>query len=127
MKAREGSPSRAGKVADISTPIIVPRAASRRRTRVPGSEARRMACQASARNSIETHMSAKAASIQTGVAASREWTIEWTPSRCRASAARPTPATAPAPIAALRIVRSALRRVEPGSAGSMLGSLRGGG
>ena len=36
ISAREGSPRRAGSVADISTPIIVARAVSRRRTRVPG-------------------------------------------------------------------------------------------
>ena len=69
IKAREGSPSRAGRVADISTPIIVPRAVSRRRTRVPGRAARRIAFHASARSSIEAHISAKATSTQTGVAA----------------------------------------------------------
>ena len=76
ISAREGSPSRAGSVADISTPIIVARAVSRRRTRVPGSAARRIACQASARSSIDAHISAKATSTQTGVAASSAPPIE---------------------------------------------------
>ena len=69
ISARDGSPRRAGRVADMSTPIIVARAVSRRRTRVPGSAARRIACQASARTSIERHMSMKPTSTQTGVAA----------------------------------------------------------
>ena len=81
ISARDGSPSRAGRVADISTPIIVARAASRRRTRVPGRAARRIACQASARTSIEAHMSAKATSTQTGVAATMARPIDSMPIR----------------------------------------------
>ena len=81
ISAREGSPSRAGSVADISTPIIVARAVSRRRTRVRGSAARRIACQASARRSIEAHMSANATSTQTGVAATTARPIDSMPSR----------------------------------------------
>src|ERR687892_705661 len=69
ISAREGSPSRAGSVADISTPIIVPRAVSRRRTRSPGRAARRIACQASARSNMEPHISAKATRTQIGEAA----------------------------------------------------------
>ena len=80
ISAREGSPRRAGRVADMSTPIIVPRAMSRRRTRVPGRAARRIACQASARSSIEAHISAKATSTHTGVAATTARPIDSIPS-----------------------------------------------
>ena len=80
ISARDGSPSRAGSVADMSTPIIVARAASRRRTRVPGRAARRIACQASARTSMEAHISAKATSTHTGVAATIARPIDSMPS-----------------------------------------------
>ena len=89
ISARDGSPSRAGSVADISTPIIVARAASRRRTRVPGSAARRIACHASARTSIEAHISANATSTQTGVAATIARPIDSMPSRWSASTREP--------------------------------------
>ena len=49
ISARDGSPSRAGSVADISTPIVVPCMASMRRGSASGSAARRIACQATAR------------------------------------------------------------------------------
>ncbi len=42
MSAREGSPSLAGRVADISTPMKVPCMASRRFTSAAGSAARRI-------------------------------------------------------------------------------------
>ena len=71
MSAREGSPRRAGRVADMSTPIITPRAASRRRTRVPGSAERSTACHDSARRNIEAHISPNASSTHVGVAAIR--------------------------------------------------------
>ena len=92
ISAREGSPRRAGSVADISTPIITPRAASRRRTRVPGSAERNTACQDSARSSIEAHIRPKASSTQVGVAAITALLIEWIPMRW--SAIQPSPAAA---------------------------------
>ena len=122
ISAREGSPSRAGSVADISTPIIVARAVSRRRTRVPGRAARRIACQASARTSIEAHMSAKATSTQTGVAATIARPIDSMPSRCSASAARPAPATAPPRPARGARSRATRRRPAAGAFGSSDGS-----
>ncbi len=115
ISARDGSPSRAGRVADISTPIIVARAASRRRTRVPGRAARRIACQASARTSIDAHMSANATSTHTGVAATTARPIDSMPMRWSASAASPAPATAPATISArLRGARHRAAARRPG-------------
>ena len=58
ISAREGSPSRAGSVADISTPIAVPCIASAKRGRDAGSAARRIACHDTARSTIEAHISA---------------------------------------------------------------------
>ena len=84
ISARDGSPRRAGSVADISTPIITPRAASRRRTGRRGMAARRIAVHASARTSIDRHISAQATSTQIGVAATSEWTICSIPIRCSA-------------------------------------------
>ncbi len=69
ISAREGSPSRAGSVADMSTPIITPRVTQRRRTCTPGSAARRIACQDSARSSIEEHIRASASTTQNGARA----------------------------------------------------------
>src|SRR5207253_1474217 len=102
ISALEGSPSRAGKVADIRTPIITPRAASRLRTRAPGRAASRIACQDSARRNIDAHISAKATSTQTGVAATIAMPIECSPIRSSASAASPMPAAAPAATAPRR-------------------------
>ena len=65
--ARDGSPSRAGSVADISTPIVVPCTASTIRGRASGSAAFRIACQETARSSIEAHISASPTSTQTGL------------------------------------------------------------
>ena len=90
ISARDGSPRRAGSVADMSTPIISPRAVSRRRTRTPGSAAVRIACHASARRSIEPHISAKATSTQPGVAATSALPIDSSPIRCSASQSSPT-------------------------------------
>ena len=114
ISARDGSPRRAGSVADIRTPIIVARAVSRRRTRTPGSAARRIACQASARSSIEAHMTANAASTHTGVAASSARPIDSIPIRWSASAASPAPATTPAPTSTRRAARAARRRPADG-------------
>ena len=126
IRAREGSPSRAGSVADISTPIIVARAVSRRRGRTPGSAARKIACQASARRSIEAHMRVKAASTHHGVAASRARPMDSMPMRWRARAVSPAPASRPAPTRALRATRAARRGPLWGSFGSSEGSRTGG-
>ena len=126
INAREGSPSRAGRVADMSTPIMVARAVSRRRTRMPGIAARRIACHASARSSIEAHMSAKPASTHTGVAANSARPIDSIPIRCSASAVRPTPATAPAPTTTRRATLAARLRPAAGTVGSSEGRRRGG-
>ena len=126
ISAREGSPSRAGRVADMSTPIIVARAVSRRRTRMPGMAARRIACQASARISMEAHIRTKPRSTHTGVAARSALAIDSMPRRLSARAVRPTPATAPAPTATRRAVRALRRRPCAGSVGSSDGSFSGG-
>ena len=67
IRARDGSPRRAGSVADISTPTAVPCQASVKRGRVSGSAALRIACQETARKTMETHMSARPTSTQTGL------------------------------------------------------------
>ena len=118
MSARDGSPRRAGSVADISTPIITPRVASRRRTRTPGSAARRMACHDSARSSMDAHISANDRKTQTGVAASSAFVIESSPIRRSASAASPAPSAAPPQTAARRATRTARLRRELGSSTS---------
>ena len=125
ISAREGSPRRAGRVADIRTPTIVARAVSRRRTRTPGRAARRIAFQASARTSIERHISMNATSTQTGVAASSARPIDSMPSRSSARSVSPAPAAAPATMTALRASRAVLRRPSAASSGSSDGSRSG--
>ena len=127
ISARLGSPKRAGRVADISTPIIVARAVSRRRTRVSGSAARRIACQASARSSIEAHMSAKATSTQIGVAATIARPVDSIPMRCTARAASAAPPTTPVAASPRRSARLARGRLgDDVSLGSSEGRRRGG-
>ena len=58
--ARAGSPRRAGRVADISTPIIVAEVTSRRRTGRFGSAARAIQYQEAARKKSESDISAQA-------------------------------------------------------------------
>ena len=67
ISAREGSPRRAGSVADISTPTAVPCQASASRGCMAGSAARRIACQEMARKNIETHISARPIRTQLGL------------------------------------------------------------
>ncbi len=55
-----GSPNRAGRVDDISTPIIVPCRASLSRIRERGSAALRIACQEKARITMAAHIAASA-------------------------------------------------------------------
>jgi hypothetical protein len=80
--ARAGSPRRAGSVADISTPIIVPCSASRRRgLGATGIAARRIADHDTARTAIDVHISASATSTHETVACSSEWPIRSSPMR----------------------------------------------
>ena len=125
ISAREGSPSLAGRVADISTPIIVPRAVSRRRTRTPGRAAQRIACHASARISMDAHIRAKATRIQTGVAATIASPIDSMPIRLSASIASPAPATTPPPMSTRRATFTAVRRLWTSGCGSSDGRRRG--
>ena len=62
--ARAGSPRRAGRVADISTPIIVAEVTSRRRTVRPGRAARTIATHEAARANIAPIISASAIRTQ---------------------------------------------------------------
>ena len=66
--ARDGSPRRAGRVEDISTPMNVPWAASDSRTRARGSAARRIACHENARITIALHMTARPSRTSVGLA-----------------------------------------------------------
>ena len=66
--AREGSPRRAGRVEDISTPMNVPWAASASRTRERGSAALRIACHEKARITIALHMIARPSRTSVGLA-----------------------------------------------------------
>ena len=60
ISAREGSPRRAGSVADMSTPMNVPCIASRRRTRALGQRGAQDRVPGDARRTIEAHISAEA-------------------------------------------------------------------
>ncbi len=66
ISAREGSPRRAGSVADISTPMKVPCSASRRRAGRQVGAAERIAYQARPRTTIETHIKREAGGHQPG-------------------------------------------------------------
>jgi hypothetical protein len=68
-------------VADINTPIDVPWSASAKRGRVAGSAARRIACQDTARRTIDAHISAIASSTQAGLEASTDAATEFQPMR----------------------------------------------
>ena len=111
ISAREGSPRRAGSVADMSTPMNVPCRASERRRRASGSAAVRIACHATPRTTIEPHIRPRPSSTQVGVARSRLSPIWSRPMRCSASRAS-NPAARPArPMPALRA--AARRRSRP--------------
>ena len=123
ISAREGSPRRAGSVADISTPIEVPCMASAKRGSASGSAALRIACQETARRHIDRHISPSATSTQVGLEASSAWPIGRMPIRSSASSAPPAAASA-APASSPR--RSSLKagRVAPSIGGSSDGSRR---
>ena len=98
--ARDGSPSRAGSVADISTPIVVPWTASTIRGLASGSAALRIACQETARRSIEAHISASPSSTHGGLERTsaspiRDSPMCWTASTEATMAARPAAPTSP--------------------------------
>ena len=94
--ARDGSPRRAGSVADISTPMKVPCRASRSLTATAGSAARRIACQDTARSSIDDAIRASETSTHRGLEASSAPTMLSTPMRATATTAAAAPATAAA-------------------------------
>ena len=84
ISAREGSPRRAGSVADMSTPMNVPCIASRRLALRHVGAAIRIACQASARTNIARHISPRPAAMRPGFEASSEAATRASPTRCRA-------------------------------------------
>ena len=120
--ALAGSPRRAGSVADISTPTIVPDVMSRRRTGRLGSAARTIAYQDPARTNIEAIISPSAISTQPGFERTKLSATWSRPIRLAASAVRP--------IASRPAVHIATRRtktpVPPAGAGSIDGSRSGG-
>ena len=122
--ARAGSPRRAGRVADISTPTIVAEATSRRRSGRRGSAARAIENQELARRNIEAIISAVAIRTQPMSERTMLVTTRSTPIRCAAMKVSPTPIAPATPIATRRAVR--WRPPAIAGAGSRLGSLRAG-
>ena len=120
ISARDGSPSLAGRVADMRTPMKVPWSASTGRSGDCGSAARRIACHATPRTAIERHISPSATTTHQGVAATRLWPIWSRPIRCRASQDSAAPPTAAIAIAARRAKTRAGERAS-GGLGSRLG------
>ena len=121
ISAREGSPRRAGSVALISTPMKVPCIASRSRTRPRGIAAFRIACQATARTTIEAHITPRPASTQAGLESSSATAISCTPMRRNASTVPASASAANASIATRRASTSAGLRAPAGGGGSRLG------
>ncbi len=111
-------------MADISTPIVVPWKASRNRGRAAGSAAARIARQATARMTIDRHISARPRSTHTGCERTSVERIESIPMRWSASQ---LPIAAP-PAAAPRTARRITRRTvcERAGAGSSDGRRRAG-
>ncbi len=123
--ARAGSPRRAGRVADISTPIIVAEVTSRRRSGRSGSAARTIPYQEAARKKSERAISPQATSTQVRSLRTIEATTLSTPIFCAASAVRPTP-SAPATPSPMRRATRRLRLPVWASGGSSEGRRRGG-
>ena len=97
--ARAGSPRRAGKVADISTPIIVAEVTSRRRIVCRGRAERAIAYQAFERRKSDAHISAVATSTQvaserTSFSATLSTPIRWAAMKVRATPRMPATASA---------------------------------
>ncbi len=93
ISAREGSPRRAGSVADMSTPMNVPCKASATVARRAVGAARRIACQARPRASIDTHISPSPAISSEGCDAARLATTRPTPTSAMPCAPRPRTAS----------------------------------
>ncbi len=74
-RALEGSPSLAGNVEDIRTPMNVPCIASESLTRALGSAARRIACQETARRTIAPHITPRPRITKEGLEASSAWAM----------------------------------------------------
>ena len=90
-RARAGSPRRAGRVADISTPIIVAEVTSRRRSGRLGSAARAIQYQEAARKKSEAAIRAQAISTQVRFERTMLSTTLSTPIFCAASTVSPIP------------------------------------
>ena len=97
--ARAGSPRRAGRVADISTPIIVAEVTSRRRSGRRGSAARAIENHEVARRNIEAIISAVATRTQPRSERTMLVTTRSTPIRFAAMKVRPTPSAPATPTA----------------------------
>ncbi len=93
VSARAGSPRRAGRVADISTPIIVAEVTSRRRIGRLGRAARAIQYQEAARKKSELAISAQAIRTQVRLERTMLSTTLSMPIFCAASTVRPTPMT----------------------------------
>ena len=113
MSARDGSPRRAGSVADMSTPMKVPCSASVTRSRALGSAARRISCQASARTAIDRHMRPSETTTQTGLDASRLAAMRSRPMRCSAMTDSPAPASPATTMAPRRAAVRSARALRP--------------
>ncbi len=109
--AREGSPSRAGSVEDMSTPMNVPCIASDSRTRARGSAARRIACQENARRTIAPHITPSPSRTNVGLELMSAEAIFGMPIFCSASHASTRPPIETAASASRRtIAKAGLRR-----------------
>ena len=116
IRAREGSPRRAGSVADISTPMNVPCIASLRFALRQVGAATRIACQAIARANIEAHIRPRPAASRPGLEASRLSATRPTPMCTSASSAStrpPSEAATSAPRRSVRLKRSRERLPDP--------------
>ena len=105
VSARAGSPKRAGRVADISTPIIVAEVTSRRRTGRFGSAARTIQYQEAARKKSEAAISPQAISTQVKLERTMLSTTLSTPIFWAARTVRPMPRMAATASPALRARR----------------------
>ena len=112
ISAREGSPRRAGSVADISTPMNVPCIASRRLALRQVGAAARIACQAIARANIEAHIRPRPAASRPGLEASRLAATRPTPMCTSASSASARPPSEAATSATRRSARFERSRAE---------------
>ena len=116
IRAREGSPRRAGSVEDMSTPMNVPCIASRRLARRQVGAAARIACQEIARANMAAHISPRPAASRPGLDAASVATTCVTPTRCSATAASAAAASELAANPSRRRTRT--RRERPSGAGA---------